>query len=198
MPFAALWAAFRAAQPLIKVGIIGGILAALIIAFYGYRGYQRYLGAKAERDKQQIELTHQAQEATQQTILQGNIKQRAMDQLVQDNQILSDKLNQAYREIDRYEKSKQATAINADAVRIVNEFARVLNDATHERMPASSQATGEPALETEGPPTDVAGLKRIGELTDRLGDCEVKHRGLSEWALANYQAELDFYSKGPP
>lgn len=189
-------AAWKAASPLIKLGSIVGAVALVVGLYVGWREYQQYLGREEIRAEQQAELTKQSYDATQEAVRQSDIRQHHVEELIQVTADLQEQLVRAQQEIDRYAK-KKVCPLDADAVRIVNDLARVLNDAApDERVSAAGEAAGELAVEAQAPiaVTDTAALvQRIKELTERESVTDAKHQQLSAYVLDQYEQAQRFY-----
>ncbi len=197
--FTAALAAWKGLSPLIKYGAIAGLVAAAWLWYIGQREYHEWQGRLQAQASQERELREQAQQVTQETIKQNAILQEKVDAVTRQREAFKDELVKAHQEISRYAKLNQVRRIDNDAIAIVNEFARVLNDAAaDERVPPSGEAASGPAVEAKEAPTTVDAFERLEELTEGWGECEVKHRGLSEWTVERYLAEMEFYTKGPP
>lgn len=189
-------AAWKAASPLIKIGSIAGAAVIVVGLYVGWREYQQHLGGEEVRAEHQAELTKQSYDATQEYVRQDDLKQRHVDELIYLNQSLETKLAAAQKELEQYEH-KKACPIDADALRIVNDLARVLNTAApDERVSASGEAAGESSVEAQATVTvtDTAALvRRIAELTEREAITDAAHQKLSEWAIESYESSRRFY-----
>lgn len=185
------------AAPAAKWGLMAGGTVLLIGVYFGWAEYQQYKGRQEEQERQQAELYQQAQESLQEQARQASLLQKKVEEVTKEKEALQHELSTARQEITRYAKYNQVRLIDADAVRIVNEFARVLNEQTaDQRMPDASGAAPEPPVEAQAPATTLDAFERLDELTTRLGECETTHRGLSEWVLDKYHADLAFYLRG--
>lgn len=188
--------AIMALRPAIKYGILAGIVALVIGGYFGWKEYQQYIGREEVRAEQQAELTKQQHQATEEAVRQSDIRQQHVEELIQVNASLQARLEQSKKEIDRYAK-KKVCPLDDDAVRIVNDLARVLDDTTaDERVSTSGEAAGEPPVETQATVavTDTAALiQRIAELTERESMTDAAHRKLSEYVIAQYEQALRFY-----
>lgn len=190
--------AIFAAKPILKVAVPVAIAVVLYASYIGWREYQQYVGREEERTKVQAELTVQAQESATQYARQVTILRQQVDQANQEKEEFRAELSKAHQEIQRYAKLNQVRRIDDDAIAIVNEFARVLNTQADQRVPDAGGAAEEPTVGAVAGPTTLDAFERLEELTARLGNCEVKHRGLSEWAVSNYNTEMEFYLRSPP
>lgn len=193
--FTGALAAWRAASPLIKYGLIAGAVLAAYLWYIGQREYHEWQGRLQAEASQERELRQQAQASAEESAKQYRILQQKVEEVAQEKESFRTELAKANQEISRYEKLHKVRKIDADAIRIVNEFASVLNDATpDERLSDSSGAAPEPPVETKTGPTTLDAFDRLSILTERLALCESEHRGLSEWAIAQYQSSLMFYN----
>jgi len=191
-----VWTAWKAASPLIKYGAI----VALIVVAWGWyaaqREYHEWQGRLQAEASQERELRQQAQEAAQAYAKQAADALKQVEAVTQEKEAFQAQLANAHQEIQRYAKFNQVRRIDNDAIRIVNEFARVLNDATaDERVPDAGGAAVEPVVEAKESPTTLDAFERLQELTEGWGECEIQHRGLSEWAVDKHRAEQEFYTK---
>lgn len=195
----AIWPAIKGLSLVWKILLIVGIPVLLYGLKWGYDEYHQRQGRQQMIAKQEAELRLQAQEATQEAVRQAVILRQKVEEFSRDKEAFQAELARARGEIQRYAKLHQVRRIDNDAIAIVNEFARVLNDATaDERVPDSGGTPTEPAVGTVPAPTTVDAFERLDELTDRLGVCEAKHRELSEWAIEKYRAEMEFYQRQTP
>lgn len=181
-----------------KILIPIGILIFLYGLKWGYDEYQQSVGREEEQLKTETALRIQAQASAEEYAKQVMILRQTVDRVNEERESFRERLVMANQEIQRYAKLNKVRRIDNDAIAIVNEFARVLNDQAHERVSDAGSATAEPAVEATAAPTTLDAFERLEELTGRLGECELKHRGLSEWAVENYKAEMEFYTKSPP
>ena len=193
--FTGAFAAWKAASPLIKYGAIAGLVVALWLAYLAQREYHEWQGRLQAEAVQERELRQQAQASAEESAKQYRMLQQKVEEVAQEKESFRTELAKANQEIRRYEKLQNIRKIDADAIRIVNEFASVLNDATpDERVSDSSGAASEPPVETKTGPTTLDAFERLSTLTERLALCEADHRGLSEWAIAQYQSSLMFHN----
>ena len=193
--FTGAFAAWKAASPLIKYGAIAGLVVALWLAYLAQREYHEWQGRLQAEAVQERELRQQAQASAEESAKQYRMLQQKVEEVAQEKESFRTELAKANQEIRRYEKLQNTRKIDADAIRIVNEFASVLNDATpDERVSDSSGAASEPPVETKTGPTTLDAFERLSTLTERLALCEADHRGLSEWAIAQYQSSLMFHN----
>ena len=193
---AGIWAAWKAISPLIRYGVIAGVIAALIAGWFGYQQYLLYKGRQQQLAKQNMQLRQQAQESTEEFQRQADIRQRNTEAMGTTIATLQEELVRARREIDDYAK-KKVCPLDGDAVRIVNDLARVLNEpAAAQRVSASGEATGEPAVETQTAvtaPDTTALVQRIADLTEREALTDAAHKQLSQYVLEKYEQEIKFY-----
>ena len=193
--FTGALAAWRAASPLIKYGAIAGAMLAGYLWYIGQREYHEWQGRLQAEAVQERELRKQAQASAEESAKQYRMLQQKVEEVAQEKESFRTELAKANQEIRRYEKLQNIRKIDADAIRIVNEFASVLNDTTpDERVSDSSGAASEPPVETKTGPTTLDAFERLSTLTERLALCEADHRGLSEWAIAQYQSSLMFHN----
>ena len=193
--FTGAFAAWKAASPLIKYGAIAGLVVALWLAYLAQREYHEWQGRLQAEAVQERELRQQAQASAEESAKQYRMLQQKVEEVAQEKESFRTELAKANQEIRRYEKLQNIRKIDADAIRIVNEFASVLNDTTpDERVSDSSGAASEPPVETKTGPTTLDAFERLSTLTERLALCEADHRGLSEWAIAQYQSALMFHN----
>ena len=193
--FTGAFAAWKAASPLIKYGAIAGLVVALWLAYLAQREYHEWQGRLQAEAVQERELRQQAQASAEESAKQYRMLQQKVEEVAQEKESFRTELAKANQEIRRYEKLQNIRKIDADVIRIVNEFASVLNDATpNERVSDSSGAASEPPVETKTGPTTLDAFERLSTLTERLALCEADHRGLSEWAIAQYQSSLMFHN----
>lgn len=203
--FAGMLAAWKGLSPLIRYGSIAGLVALLIGGYFGWREYQRHLGKEKMEAIYETELRKQSQNATQEYVRQIDIKDRHVKELLSLNDDLRTQLDAIKQEIINHANAtkRQACPVDADAVRIVNDLARVLNDnASHQRMPAASEATGEPAVEAEPPVTATEDavylLERIRLLTDRLAVTDAGYHKLSDYVVEQYEQAWHYYAGQVP
>ena len=193
--FTGAFAAWKAASPLIKYGAIAGLVVALWLAYLAQREYHEWQGRLQAEAVQERELRKQAQASAEESAKQYRMLQQKVEEVAQEKESFRTELAKANQEIRRYEKLQNIRKIDADVIRIVNEFASVLNDTTpDERVSDSSGAASEPPVETKTGPTTLDAFERLSTLTERLALCEADHRGLSEWAIAQYQSSLMFHN----
>ena len=192
---AGIWAAWKAISPLIRYGVIAGVIAALIAAWFGYQQYLLYKGRQQQLAKQNVQLRQQAQESTEEFQRQADIRQRNTEAMGATIATLQEELVRARQEIDHYAK-KKVCPLDSDAVRIVNDLARVLNEPAAQRVSTSGETTGESAVEAQAPITasDTAALiQRIADLTEREALTDAAHKHLSQYVLEKYEQEIKFY-----
>jgi hypothetical protein len=190
--------AWKAASPLIKYGAIAGLVVALWLAYLAQREYHEWQGRLQAEAKQEKELRIQAQASAEQYAEQVTILRKKVDEVNHENESFRAELATANQEIQRYAKLNKVRRIDNDAIAIVNEFARVLNAATDERVPDAGGAAAEPAVAAKAAPTTLDAFERLEAITAGWGECEIKHRGLSEWILEQYNTGMEFYLKGSP
>jgi hypothetical protein len=190
--------AWKAASPLIKYGAIAGLVVALWLAYLAQREYHEWQGRLQAEAKQEKELRIQAQASAEQYAEQVTILRKKVDEVNHENESFRAELATANQEIQRYAKLNKVRRIDNDAIAIVNEFARVLNAATDERVPDAGGAAEEPAVAAKTAPTTLDAFERLEAITAGWGECEIKHRGLSEWILEQYNTGMEFYLKGSP
>lgn len=182
-------------KPLVKYGAILGLILFTYLSYIGWKEYQQYIGRVEERDKQHLEQIQQAQEAAQAALkLKDDLLKKVQD-VTQEKESIRLQLQKANQEIKRYVKLHRVRQIDPDAIAIVNEFARVLNDQTTDSLPPTTGTPAEPPVETKTAPTTLDAFERLEDLTGRLSACESDHRGLSEWAVESYQSQLHFYNR---
>lgn len=189
-----VFAAWKAASPLIKYGAIAGVIVLAWGWYVGQRAYHEWQGRLQAEATQERELREQAQESAKEAVRQRDQLLQKVEEIAQEKETFRAQLTVANQEIQRYARLHKVRRIDPDAIAIVNEFARVLNDATaDERVSGASGTPTEPPVAAKTGPTTLDAFERLEELTERLGDCEIKHRGLSEWAIEKYQTEWRFY-----
>jgi hypothetical protein len=188
--------AWKAASPLIKYGAIVGIIALLCGWYVAQRAYHEWQGRLQAEAAQERELRQQSQASAQEYAKQVTSLRQQVEEVQRERDAYHEQLSTAHQEIQRYAKLNQVRRIDNAAIAIVNEFARVLNAATDERMPDAGGAAAEPAVAPKAAPTTLDAFERIEAYTAGWGECEIKHRGLSEWAIEKYQSEMEFYTKG--
>lgn len=185
------------AAPAAKWGLMAGGVVLLIGVYFGWAEYQQYKGREEEQERQRAELFQQAQASLQEQARQASLLQKKVEEVTKEKDALQNQLVTARQEITRYAKYNQVRRIDADAVRIVNEFARVLNEQTaDQRVSDAGGASPEPPVEAQAPATTLDAFERLDVLSTRLGECETTHRGLSEWVIDKYNADMAFYLKG--
>lgn len=193
---AGIWAAWKAISPLIRYGVIAGVIASLIAGWFGYQQYLLYKGRQQQLAKQNMQLRQQAQESTEEFQRQADIRQRNTEAMGATIATLQEELVRARQEIDHYAK-KKVCPLDSDAVRIVNDLARVLNEpAAAQRVSAAGEATGESPVEAQAPvtaPDTAALIQRIADLTEREALTDAAHKHLSQYVLEKYEQEIKFY-----
>ena len=188
--------AFRGLTPLVKAGIVVGLLVTSYGALQGVKAYQRYLGREEQKERERVELMRQQQEAITQTMRQLDLSQKQSAKIEEEKNRWRLKALKVQEEKDRYVRYTDAKTLDPAVVDLVNQFARVLNDATpNQHLPPAGAASAEPSVDGQAPATTVDAFDRLAELTDRLADCEQTHKGLSDWAIEQYQVAAEDYMK---
>lgn len=198
--FAGILAAWKALSPLIRYGSMAGFVALVIGGYFGWRAYQQHLGKEKQDAIYQAELTKQSIAANQQTVRQSDIGQQTVSDLIAINHDLRAKLDAVQQELADHANAttKQACPIDPDAVRIVNDLARVLNESTSDqRVPAAGEAPRRAPVEAEASvtatPDAVYLLERIRLLTEREAVTDAAHRKLSDYVLEQYRSDYEYY-----
>jgi hypothetical protein len=194
----AAFMAWKAASPLIKYGAIAGIIALAIGWYVAQRAYHEWQGRLQAEAAQERELRQQSQASAQEYAKQVTSLRQQVEEVQRERDAYHEQLSTAHQEIQRYAKLNQVRRIDNDAIAIVNEFARVLNTATDERVPDAGGAAGEPPVAAKEAPTTLDAFDRLEVLTAGWGECELKHRGLSEWAVEKHRSEVEFFTKDSP
>lgn len=192
-----MFAAFMAAKPLIKFGVPALIIVLLFGAYKVWEYKQEQEGYKRAEAVQQAGLTVQTQEAMVQKGVQEQNSQEKIEGLTSINQQLVDQLNAMQKRIDDYEKQVKQIPIDAVAVRMVDDMARVLNSSpTSKRAAATDGATEEPVVATSTETRCTVGdlLERNKFLTELLAMKDAAHMQLSAWAIDKYEHEVEFYN----
>lgn len=194
----AAWAAWKAASPLIKYGVLAGLILALWGWYVAQREYHQYQGRLEAAATQERELRLQAQAASEEAVRERQRALGAVSELIAAKTQLGEKLEAIRKERARHAKQTPATCpVDAAAVRMVNDLGGVLNDlsAPQERLPHADASAGGTALETEAAvaATQDALLERIAELTKRNAVTEEEHKQLSKYVIEKYEADVKFY-----
>lgn len=194
----AIWPAFKALNLTAKILIPIGIIVALYGAKWTYDKYQQDVGfSKSEFDHER-DLRQQTQEALVQTSHENTIKGRKVEELIQEKSDLEDRLESVKKERDRYEKlAKSKKPLDADAVRIVNEFDRVLNQAPapQERVADAGGAAEESRAAPQTCATTADLVRRNTELAEREKITWDRHVKLWEYEMEIYAARMAFFNR---
>lgn len=180
-----------------KILVPIGIAVALYCLKWGYDEYQQSVGFSEAELAHEIDLRQQTQEALVQTSKENDIKTRNVEELIQIANDLEARLASVKKERDRYEKlATSKKPLDPDAVRIVNEFDRVLNQAPAppERVTDASETTGEPSPAPQACATTADLVRRNTELAEREAVTWLRHTQLWEYEQEQYEARMRFYN----
>ena len=195
--FPAILPAIKAWSLTTKILVPIGIVVALYCAKWGYDEYQQSVGFSEAELAHEIDLRQQTQDALVQTSKENDIKTRNVEELIQIASDLESRLASVKQERDRYEKlATSKKPLDHDAVRIVNEFDRVLNQAPTptERTPDASETTGEPSPAPQTCATTADLVRRNTELAEREAITWLRHAQLWEYEQEQYEARMKFYN----
>lgn len=196
--FAGIWAAYKGLSPLVKYGAIAALVGVLWLSWLGYKEYLRYQGRQQAKAEEEVRLRVQQQESTRQYIEQIGIQRKHITELEVKGKSQDDRLSAAQKVIDEYKKSK-TPIVDARAVRIVDDLARVRDPSPTERSGPTSGTTTGTSIQKEATtcPVDVGVLlQRVKDYAGLLADAEDGHEALSNYVVDKYKAELEFYNNG--
>lgn len=185
------------AKPALKFGIPVAIVVVLYLGKWAYDEYQQSVGFSEAELAHEQDLRKQTQEALIQTSKESDIKARNVEEMIAINQDLEQRLVQVKKERDDYEKLAKGKPLDALAVRIVNEFDRVLNQAPtpKERIADAGEAPGEPSPAPQTCATTTDLVRRNTELAEWGKVTWDRHVKLWEYELELYEARMAFYNR---
>lgn len=190
----AVWAGFKGLSLAWKIAVPVLLVISLAGTYWLWKARVQAEERRQVHLEQQIDLTRQSEQTKEDMARQYALVQRHEMELAEKNAALEEKLSAAKRRLAEYEK-KQQTRVDVDAVRIVNEFAGVLNaiPSTEERPadPDTSTGTVSPAQVGCATVTDL--LRRNEILTERLAKTMIGYNQIWDYAKNKYAEEYLAY-----